>query len=196
MRDLSFPPSYYRNPGDPVPGFSVVWIWCCGNVVVYAPSRLLLIWVCVVSSYSRPLPAHKSFSRPRDPYDGLAEPCDERLSGGWLNLGVAFRETIFFSSANFVCFASQWFPRDSGTFPVFFKNVAGNSPVFHFSFLVVFRAIPHVFAQRSQHFLWRTRNFSRAQVNRRNSKGETALMHAAASHSLKIVRMLMQVRIV
>lgn len=32
-----------------------------------------------------------------------------------------------------------------------------------------------------------------SQVNRPNSKGETALMHGAASGSLKIVRMLVQV---
>lgn len=33
------------------------------------------------------------------------------------------------------------------------------------------------------------------KVNRANSKGETALMHGAASGSVKIVRMLMKVRL-
>lgn len=35
---------------------------------------------------------------------------------------------------------------------------------------------------------------SAVKVNRANAKGETALMHGAASGSVKIVRMLMQVR--
>lgn len=38
------------------------------------------------------------------------------------------------------------------------------------------------------------RRFRVVQVNRANAKGETALMHGAASGSIKIVRMLVKVK--